>query len=230
MKSIIRQCKRCNEPIASKSINQKEGIYKCTNCNTVASIYDENEYKPQYNFPLLAGMRIEELSNSIILHIQKPTFVSPIISPRGCFPWLTLLAIIWFFTGCDFTINSNLNYTNKIIGVLAIAVVIAFFLRRLKRPLFIEITPLNLFIYQKSHGMTTSLYLIESYMIDQASVIVAPHPSGSPITYKLQIFTKDGKMHNLFTTFYNVKEELLCIEQFIESTLCIDDRRVSGEE
>lgn len=66
-------------------------------------------------------------------------------------------------------------------------------------------------------------------MIDQVSVTENRHPTGASIVYGLQVFTEDGKMHNLFKTFNDVKVEFQCIEQFIENTLCSADRKESGE-
>lgn len=229
MKTVINNCRRCKNPISSHSINTDTGIYKCSSCNTVASVYDENEYKPDYDFRLAEGMRIEELSNSVKLHIAKPTFMSPDISIKGCLPWLAILAPTLFFTGCDIDINGSIFFLHKIIGALILLGIIKYYFSRLKRPLVIDISPFTVSIYQEYKGKRSHRYLFDSYMIDQVSVTEEIHPSGSSKVYGLQIFTKDGKMHDMFKTFYNVKNELHCIEQFIEKTLCIDDRKVSGE-
>lgn len=229
MKRIIQKCKRCQVQIPAHAINKSEGIYKCTACNTVASAYDENEYKPSYDFPLLDGMSIEELSNSVKLRISQPKFMSPDISVRGCLPWVAIIAPLLFFTGCDFTINGSAFYGHKIVGIIFLVFIVKLYFDRIKRPITIEITPYTLAVYQENRSSRSQRHLFDSYMIDQVSVTEMKHPTGSTSVYGLQIFTKDGKMHDLFPTFSKVKPELQCIEKFIEDALNITDRKVSGE-
>ena len=136
MKTLLTNCRRYNTPFPTNAISPKEGIYKCTSCSTIVSVYDENEYKPDYNFNLAEGMRIEELSKSIRLSIAKPRFMSPYLSKKGSLPWIAVLIPTLFFTGCDVDINSLGFHGHRMLGVAALKAIATIFFCRLKRPLF----------------------------------------------------------------------------------------------
>ena len=242
MITIRQNCIRCETNISHEYVNKESGVYNCTECNTVGSIYDDKEYKAPNNISSPESVNTQILADKMYIDIKGHSSVPM----RGPFSYLILgilfLIAIGGMSRCfHFDARSEPAVSVPILIALCVIFVILMFVgqyRMKKRIIRIELGPKIIKINQINNGITSEVNEFEenSFMISQIFVREEERTERNDdgnITkkynvYLLKALLKDMTEKTILPEIIT-KETYLYIETIMEDYLGIKNRKISSE-
>ena len=242
MRLLRQTCSRCDTPILFNKIDKEKGVYKCTTCDSIGSIYEDREYTKPKELTHLKSIEHFIMGDALLINL-KGDHSLPIRGWVGIFLLiLILLALFSMIAGSSCHMNGKPLISPWITILLWVLVFFTFLAVKFfiinKRKVQFNIDAHTLEVYQLIDGerISPNEFSIESFMIDQVYVKEKVYPKQknnrnrrNQKTYQLCIAGKDHEQHSVYSSVGN-KKVLMLVATMIEAFLGIKNRRISNEE
>ena len=242
MRLLRQTCSRCDTPILFNKIDKDKGVYKCTTCDSIGSIYEDRVYTTPKELAQLKSFEHFIMGDALLINLKGDQSL-PIRGWVGIFLLiLILLALFSMIAGSSCQMNGKPLISPWITILLWVLVFCTFLAVRFfilnKRKIQFNIDAHSLEVYQLIDGerISPNEFSIESFMIDQVYVKEKLYPkrtdnrnSRKQKIYQLYIAGKDHEQHSVYSSIGN-KEVLMQVATMIEAFLGIKNRQISNEE
>lgn len=231
MITLRQNCIKCDTAIEYQTVNMETGIYACSHCNTVSSIYEERRFKNVTTLQKPIDVEVHITGNSLCIDFKQKGVIH--VGKSTGYLLLGLFLLSFFFL----LVNTSLGA--PILGIFIATIVVVSFVNKGQKTR-IQITPYTLEVFglkqEKRNDVT--LVNIPTFMIDQLYVhkyekVDRDSDTGRVrrryFVYELVAWMKDMCEERILLPIEE-KDKYLYIEKVIESHLGIADREMSRGE
>lgn len=226
MKSLRKECIRCKALIQPKHISEKDLVYTCSECDSVASIFEDRDFiRNEKKERQPAGIRQESLGGRLYIYMDQLPSGEMLRSVVG-----TGLILV-FFLGIFYLTDSMIFYwVTFILGGVGWVINFFFYLRVESRTYEIELSPYKVVLSEKLFGFKIKLKEVDSFAVDRIQLLTQANP-GVPGKNKTDFIIQTKQYLQIKPFFHSSgKEEELNYLKFLMDTYLGILPRVSDVE